>query len=409
MFVRSILVGGVAALGASAMLVVPEMEPQVEAVEDGFVNIHPMLLEDIRHAVVDVSCQECPFREVDEQGTVSWTEGKSSSLILDFSIENNRLLANGQQIFPPVTPSPIQAVQHLDDGEASEPMPVGYALEVMPLEYPEHTPGTDLFDVRFTILDLETHPVPVDTVAITLIQDPAGELYIAKTEIEKTAPPPERLSWKKCNGKAKCLQELLFSRVRGLLAAAKDRVLGMAGKGGRKGCHGKHHGMMGMGGHGGPSKHHDQHSPESMPAFEDFEDFAKEHHHKGHHHHEEGDFGHPPPPPPPHGHEGHHHHSPLHGAFARTFSRVLRFIVVPAILGVLAGLTASAVGMLVGQAVIFLWQRYRGTKPEEHKAAWEQGNACEKQGLMTETSETSEDDSPDYNDPVSRRGSLDKI
>lgn len=328
--------------------------------------------------------------------------------MLDFSIEDNRLLANGRQIFPPVPPSPIRAVQQLEDGEASEPMPVGYALEVMPLGSPDDTPGTDLLDVRFTILDLETHPVPVDTVAITLIQDPAGELYIAKTEIEKTAPPPERLSWKKCNGKAKCLQELLISRVRGLLAAAKDRVLGMAGKVGRKGCHGKHHGMMGMGGHHGPPKHHDEFFPEGMPPFEEFEDFAKEHHHKGHHHHEDGDFDHPPPPPPPHGHEGHHHPPHPHGAFAHTFSRVLRFIVVPAILGVLAGLAASAVGMLVGQAVIFLWQRYRGTKPLEHKAAWEQGDSCEKQGLMTETSETSEDGLPEYNDPVSRRGSLDK-
>lgn len=81
MFVRSILLGGAAALGASAMLVIPEMAPQVEAVEDGFLNVHPMLLQDIRHAVVDVPCRECPFREVDQEGAVSWTEGKSSSLV----------------------------------------------------------------------------------------------------------------------------------------------------------------------------------------------------------------------------------------------------------------------------------------------------------------------------------------
>jgi hypothetical protein len=331
--------------------------------------------------------------------------------MLDFTIEDNRLLANGRQIFPPVPPSPIRAVQQLEDGEASEPMPVGYALEVMPLGSPDDTPGTDLLDIRFTILDLETHPVPVDTVAITLIQDPAGELYIAKTEIEKTAPPPERLSWKKCDGKPKCLQELLFTRVRGLLAAAKDRVLGMAGKGGRKDCHGKHKGPMGMGGHHGAPKHHDEFSPEGMPPFSGFEDFSKEHHGHHHHHHDEGDFGGEMgdrPPRPPHGHGGHHHPPPHHGAFAHTFSRVLRFIVVPAILGVLAGLAASAVGMLVGQAVIFMWQRYRGTKPQEHKAAWEQGEACEKQGLMTETSETSQDVLPEYNESSSRRGSLDK-
>lgn len=324
--------------------------------------------------------------------------------LLDFSVEDNRLLANGRQIFPPVPPEPIRAVQKLEDGEASEPMPVGYALEVMPLGSPDDTPGTDLLDVRFTILDLEAHPVPVDTVAITVIQDPTGELYIAKTEIEKTAPPPERLSWKKCNGKAKCLRKLLFDRVRGLLAAAKERVMGMARKAGRKGCHGKHKGLPGMGGHRGASKSHDEFFPEGMPRFPGFEDFAKEHHH--HHHHGDGDMS-DRPPPPPHGHDGHHHPS-HHGAFAHTFSRVLRFIVIPAILGVLAGLTASAVGMLVGQAVIFIWQRYRGTKPQECRAAWEQGDSCEKQGLMTESPETSDDVLPEYDEPNSRRGSIDK-
>jgi hypothetical protein len=64
--------------------------------------------------------------------------------------------------------------------------------------------------------------------------------------------------------------------------------------------------------------------------------------------------------------------------------------------------------MLVGQAVIFLWQRYRGTKPQEHKAAWEQGDSCEKQGLMTESSETSDDVLPEYDESTSRRGSIDK-
>jgi hypothetical protein len=83
----------------------------------------------------------------------------------------------------------------------------------------------------------------------------------------------------------------------------------------------------------------------------------------------------------------------------------VRFILLPAVLGVLAGLTASAVGMLVGQAIVFLWQRYRGTEPEEHKAAWERGDACEKQGLMAESEEVL----PEYIEDASQsRGSTDK-
>lgn len=81
MFVRSLLLGGTAALGASAMLVIPEMEPKIDSIEDGLMNIHPMLFEDIRNAVVDVPCTECPFREVEKDGSVSWTDNKPSTLV----------------------------------------------------------------------------------------------------------------------------------------------------------------------------------------------------------------------------------------------------------------------------------------------------------------------------------------
>lgn len=286
-------------------------------------------------------------------------------------------------------------------------MSAGYALEVTPQPHSDKEDG-EILDVRFTILDLESQPVPVDTIDLTLVLSPNGDLFLADGDIKETAPPAEKMSWKKCDGNAKCLQELLFDRVHGLVSAAKDRVMGMGGK---KGCAGKH-GKFGAKGdhhkdHEGHKDHkdHKHHGDEGFIGFGDFKD---EHH--GHHgFHPEGMPPYPPPPFDdefgPKGHHPHHHgdhfnpemedgrpphhhmHGPPHGAFAHTFSRVVRFIVVPAVLGVLAGLTASAVGMLVGQAVIFLWQRYRGTKKQEHKAAWEDGSSCEKQGLMTQASE----------------------
>lgn len=326
--------------------------------------------------------------------------------MLDFSIEDNLLLANGRQIFPPIPPSPIDVTQETEDGEVAGPMPVGYALEVMPVPTPSDESAADLIDVRFTILDLETRPVPVDTIAVTLIQDPAGELFIAKTEVEKNTRPSERKSWKKCHGEPKCLQKLLLDRVHRLLTHAKDRFMGkgpgpmdgpMDGpKDGPKGCDGKKglKGLLGMfGGHHGPHHHHhdDQETGPGGMSFHDFEG-PKGHHSHGHFDPESADRPH------------HKHHGPRPGAFTHTFSRVVRFILVPAILGVLVGLTASAVGMLVGQAVVFLWQRYRGTKPQEHKAAWEQGDVCEKQGLMTE----SENVLPEYIETSETRGSMNK-
>jgi hypothetical protein len=35
---------------------------QKHMIEDGFVNVHPMLLEDVHHAIVDLPCSECPLR-----------------------------------------------------------------------------------------------------------------------------------------------------------------------------------------------------------------------------------------------------------------------------------------------------------------------------------------------------------
>ncbi|CAG8205321.1 unnamed protein product [Penicillium olsonii] len=388
MFLRSILLGGSAL--ASAMLVDPVTESA-----DGFEIINPTQLDEYTHATFALPCAECPFRETNEEGQVDYTQGSPSSLTLDFLVENDRLLANGRQIFPPAPPTPILAVQQNEDGKHSDPVPVGYALEIMPVPHSPHDePGYDLIDLRFTVLDVEDHPVPIDTVAISFIQTPSGEIFIGRAEIEKTTPVDNHTSWKDCQGNTKCLQELLMVRIRGLLASAKNRVMGMT-KSGRKGCHGKHKGDKAI--HPGPHGHEgvDMPFPPPPPFGED--GFGLEEHGRPH-----GFSGHGRPRP-------HHHHHGHHGAFARTFSRVVHFIVVPAILGVLAGLTASAVGMLVGQAVVFIWQRYRGTQPIEHKAAWEQGEACEKQGLMTD-SRYSEEVLPEYNstDPSEPTDSLDK-
>jgi hypothetical protein len=82
----------------------------------------------------------------------------------------------------------------------------------------------------------------------------------------------------------------------------------------------------------------------------------------------------------------------------RTLFRVVRFIIVPAVLGIFAGLTASAIGMLVGQAVVFLWMRYRrGTKPAGSASTLEQGDFSEKAVLLMEE-EVSNEELPPYTD-----------
>ena len=267
---------------------------------------------------------------------------------MKFSIEDAFLLANGHQIFPPPPPARITAVQHrVQDGAESEPIPLGYALEVMPVAASSEDPGLELLAVRFTVLDLDGHPVPLNTVAISLIHDGKGNFYIAKTDIEETAP--SSVSWKQCRGKPNCLRKLLLVRMRALFASAKARLLGMASKvRGSKGCH-----KLGR------------------PNAGDSPFWAQ-----GHAGHNRPEHGRP-----------HHMHHMHHAGLERTISRIVRFILIPATLGVLAGLTASALGMLVGQVVVSLWLRYRRSKSQQPNANLEEGTEFEKQGLMVESSD----------------------
>ncbi|KAA8641802.1 hypothetical protein EYZ11_004962 [Aspergillus tanneri] len=349
MILRPFLVGTAVALGANAFLLVPEAEVEAEIITpQDDLSLRPLeAVASSQHEVI-LGCTECPFREVGENGKVGWTDGFDTSLSLKFSVENGFLLANGRPIFPPPPPTHLTAIQRrLSDGAESGPIELGYAVEMMPIPTPPDEP-MDMVSVRFTILDLESHPVPIDTVALHLIHDSAANLYLAGVNIEETAP--SRVSWRQCHGRAKCLRRLLFARIRSMFAAAKMRLLGLrAGSdcgAGSRGLGHPHHGS-----------HHDGFSgPHSTWT--------------------EGDMERPPRPP-------HHHHMHL-GHWERTLSRVVRFIVIPAVLGVLAGLAASALGMLVGQIVVFLWQRFRRSSPKKSE---EQGTGIEKQGLMTDSTD----------------------
>ena len=296
----------------------------------------------------------------------------------NFSVDNGLLLANGRQVFPPPPPSRITAVQHREqDGQVTVPIPLGYALEMTPMPASEEQ-DLEMVQVRFTVLDLDSHPVPMDTVAVTLVHDPEGPIYMAKTDIEETAP--SRVSWEQCRGKPACLRTLLFNRMRDLFAAAKSRMLKMGSRlSGAKGCHGKHHPkpMHHGGPHHGPPPFGPFHAPGEKPPV----------------------WGAGPPPPGHHPHPHHFHQGGLH----RTVSRVFRFIVMPAALGILAGLAASALGMLIGQVVVFFWLRYRRSatpKQSTTPATMEQGTMSEKQGLMAAATESTDDLPAQYFDHV---------
>lgn len=239
-------------------------------------------------------------------------------------------------------------------------MKLGFALMALPLAPPQD--DMELVQIRFSPLDIEGHPAPLDTVSITAIQTTAGELFILRTEVELPAGQDDHASWKKCNGDTQCLRRLIFDRIRALVQSAQAHMMNLKSKLGLgKGCHGKPLPI----------------APQTLgPDF-----FGLEEGHRFH--------GQPPHPHP------HHHH--MHG-LRRTLFRVVRFVLVPAVLGIFAGLTASAIGMLVGQSVVFLWMRYRrGSKPARSTSTLEQGDISEKAVLLMEE-EVVNEELPPYTD-----------
>jgi hypothetical protein len=95
---------------------------------------------------------------------------------------------------------------------------------------------------------------------------------------------------------------------------------------------------------------------------------------------------------PHHGHHGKHHRGHRLG---HMLHQILRFFLVPALLGVIGGLLASAVGMLVGQFIVFIWTHFhRGGRRGNIRIIEVAVQEDEKDALVLET----EDLPPQYTD-----------
>lgn len=285
---------------------------------------------------------------------------------LKIRADDGNLYVNDAHIFPVTFDSveTVKAVQRREsDGQETEPLKLGFALMALPLAPPQD--DMELLQIRFSPLDIDGHPAPLDTVSITAIQTASGELFILRTEVELPAGEDDHASWKKCNGEMQCLRHLIFDRIKALVHSAQAHMMNLKSKLGLgMGCHGKAHGAHRKPGH-------------RRPEMGDFEEGMPEDHH----------FDGQPPHP-------HHHH--MHG-LRRTLFRVVRYIFVPALLGIFAGLTASAIGMLFGHAIVFLWMRYRRGTSTRSTSNLEQGTLSEKAVLMEEEG-VSIEELPPYSD-----------
>lgn len=77
MIIRSLLAAGALSLGASAFLVVPELDTSVQPPE----SVHHFDAHNAHTQEVRLACTECPFPEVGANGKISWTDGFDTSLV----------------------------------------------------------------------------------------------------------------------------------------------------------------------------------------------------------------------------------------------------------------------------------------------------------------------------------------
>ncbi|WEW56392.1 hypothetical protein PRK78_001835 [Emydomyces testavorans] len=320
-----LLAASLLALQSTAFLVVPET------------NGHHARPECSHDWSIQLQCHECPFPTVSKGSEVTLNDAWDSWLSLNFTTKGNVLSLNEQPIFPPIRrPSELRGVLHRQsDMKASPPVVMGYGLEFQRVDVPDSDSKLMLF--HFTVLDLAGYPVPVSTVYLPTIQSPNGDLAIVKAKAD-VLPMPKK-SWRQCRKNRRCLKHLILARLRAFLLAAKARALNVAKKFSfkSKGCHRKPHVASNM--------PHQRPSHETQP------------------------------------HPGHSHHKHKSMNFAHRFCHVLKAVLLPALIGIVAGISIFILGVQLACGVVAV-RAYCRRRRADRVVDQEQGEAPEKEALM---------------------------
>lgn len=217
-----------------------------------------------------------------------------------------------------------------------------------------------MIPVEFTVVGIENVPVKVNTVTLKLIQIPDQSFAIVNAE---QIPFHETPGAGTCEG----ARAWTFCRVKAIIADRISKVLNS--------------------------------TKDKANKVQDWVSEKTSGCGKGH-----GFFKHPRPQGDgpdgehPHRHHWNGHKGQRHGAhrLGRMLHKALRLFVIPALLGVIGGLAASAIGMLVGQAIIHLWFRTYRNGQRGPLGIYEREIALieEEQVLLNE----GEEDLPKYED-----------
>ncbi|RMZ79174.1 hypothetical protein DV738_g3468, partial [Chaetothyriales sp. CBS 135597] len=270
----------------------------------------------------ELDCLSCPFPGT--EATDAWQDNVDSTIHLDFAVSNaGGLTVNGQPLLSPFSDTPpfvLTASQvRTSDGAISRPLELSFVLVRFDPVFDPARSDHVLLPIQFTIVGVDSKPVKVDTIAIDLFRTQES-LSIARLSYLpfETTPGAQTCGnasrWSLCRFKA-----FLGFRLQHMIAAARHhgRKLGLP----RLGCH---HGYK----HGAPDS--------AVHSFEELDQQS--------------------PSQSPHGQRMHHHHHGRMHRFGKLVHHAIRYFFIPATLGIIGGLVASAVGMLLAQFAMYLWQ-----------------------------------------------------
>lgn len=392
MLLRPFIAATGLAAAANAFLLPPELsKTDIEIIEaipavDAVWNAQ----NQAKAQTVNIECAGCPPVFQNHHGKPKKHHKQHPShLELDFSIDESRLMVNGFELYPNSDPftNVLVAPQiaehknkkhhnkhHKDDEHNTKALKshhkfrphdkkpkaveqqLGFSLQIQPTQT-----NDDVLDLIIVDLQIiEVGSIFVDSlpnVRVHLIKSPENELLIAK--IEQTASSQS-------NNGEECTT--ILCKWRAIIAAqlAKMKMQGCAGMLGHKAGHSGHHGQ-----------HHGQ-NPGQMS----------------------------------------HRHRHQHG-WALLFRKLTSHIILPVLVGIVAGVTVSILGMLVGTILVGLWRKVvrgqsffpshtcrrfgRSTHRHHHKAPQQEAAlAEEKSALMAAQEDDELPPPPSYEEEVER-------
>lgn len=355
-------------LTANAFLIPQEIADDVQAAKAKAAEFIPQIV-DHNSQSLKLDCVSCPFAlKTERNGMHEWTNDVESDLIMHFAAKDNHLTLNGRPFYP-VTVQEMPGLLFASQvKKASAPetaferyekdLKLSYTLEFQDEKTED---GNTVVGIMMTIIGLDGQMIKIDNVKIQAIKHADGSVslpFLTKLK-SSTNHPYHQLSLANLSTiapspsdpDAKCTN--MVCRVMTKLSAAISTARAKAATA----AHSTKHAAKKMKGFCMRCFHrlagHPHHPPPTLAEHDNEGEDGSVINLPTHNHVVPGQFRQPH-------HPGHRHHR---GGFLRKTMHLARhlftFVLLPVIVGVAVGMTASAIGMLVGQAVVFLWMRYR--------------------------------------------------